>query len=180
MPNKNELFYIQTKLISQDAHFTELRFCIDGQNILEYRYKNEPFTRTSTGNFDDLFEYLEQTLSLVESDVSFPYEVEGNSATEMDANARHFDSEDFDEFDAYYDKLDAWSRPHSWIHARDIYYVADVMFRKVDNDIEMSWDNENLYDDVRYTSLRGCVRIPCDQYKTVILTAIEDYRKLWG
>lgn len=179
MSNDKTEFIIQTRLFSEQHHESECLMLVFGKNILEYVYKDEKNSRTTTGNLDDLMAYLEHTLEFTDSDEPFPYCVSGNTAAELDRAAREFSSDDMDVFDEYYDKLDEWSYAHSWLHAGNGYYLPDVMFRRVSNEIEISWDNENLYEDVLYTSLKGYVRIPCEQYKAVIQSALEDYHKLW-
>lgn len=171
---------LQTRLFSEQHHESECLMLVFGKNILEYVYKDEKNSRTTTGNLDDLMAYLEHTLEFIASDEPFPYCVSGDTAAEMDRAAREFSSEDMDVFDAYYDKLDEWSYAHSWLHASNGCFVPDIMFRKINDEIEISWDNENLYDDVYYISLKGSVRVPCEQYRAVVQKAICDYRRLWG
>ena len=170
---------LNVKLVLLEDHETAIRFMINGANLMEFYYKDEKSSRTSTGNFDDLFEYLEETLSLVESDVPFPYAIEGNDAFDLIRRAEEKAPAD-DAYIDFFEPVHEWSYSHSWRHARAGSFIPDVLFRKVDDDIEISWDNENIDADVRYTSLRGCVRVPCAMYKAVVLAAIEDYRKLWA
>jgi hypothetical protein len=65
--------------------------------------------------------------------------IDGECAAELDNNARDFESNNESEMDEYYDQLNDWTYKHSWMHARDGAIVPDVMFRKVDNDMEISW-----------------------------------------
>jgi len=171
---------INTQIHDPEYHESELQFWINDINILEYRYQSEEKTRTATGNLYMIFEYLEDSLRFIDNDTPFPHQVKGNSACELDRNARYFESDDDEEFDAFFDPLDEWSREHSWIIARLDIYLANVMFRKVDDCIEISWDNHDLYKDVQFLSLEGCVRIPCEEYRKVILKAVDDYNKLWN
>ncbi len=49
----------------------------------------------------------------------------------------------------YYDSLDDWTYNHSWYHARSGAVVPDVIFRKTDDKIEISWWNDQE-DERRY------------------------------
>ncbi len=180
MKSEESSLAFQVRIISEQYHESELVLLVHGINILEYVYKDETKRRTIIGNIDDLMAYLESTIQFTDSDIPFPYHVLGDNASELDKEARKYDTDDMDEFDKYYDTLDEWTYPHSWIHAGNGYFIPDVMFRKVDTDIEISWNNENLYDDAKFTSLTGCVRIPCEQYITIIQNTIETYRRLWN
>lgn len=171
---------IETSILSREEHESVLQFIINEENILMYLYQDEKSPRTTVGNIDAIIDYLQETLNFIKFDNEFPYKNDGKSASEMTILARNYDSDDLEEFDAYYDKLDDWVWSHSWLHERDYFYIADIMFRKVDDCIEISWDNHDLYEDVQFLSLEGCVRIPCEEYRKVILKAVADYNKLWN
>lgn len=166
------------KIYDLEEHLTEFYFYVNGKNILEYIYDSKE-KWTTTGDLDDLLEYLKYTLSFIEHDEPFPYDIKANSAVEMDDIARDFDTDDQEEFDRYYDKLEDWSWKHCWVHERAGAFVPDVMFRKVRDNIEISWMSAFEDENVQFTNPKGCVLVPCFEYFDTITDIISAYNQLW-
>ena len=160
-------------------HDTEFKMFINKKNILEFKFNGE--SRTTTWNIDDVIIFLHsKVLVFTNDDIKFPIEIEGTSAAEKANNARDFDTDDEDEFDKYYDALNDWVYDHSWQHECQGGYIADVIFRKVENNIEVSWDNRELYDDVEYTDLTGYKLIDIDTFTKIIIQLFDDYNNMWN
>ena len=97
----------------------------------------------STQNINEV-----QSFSLIYSFFNDTHETEikmmvnGEYAAIKDINARDFDTEDDDEFDAYYDKLDDWNIRQRWHPASGGSILADLYFQLVEGNIEISWNNQ--------------------------------------
>ena len=78
------------------------------------------------------------------SEDPYPVDVAGIYAAEKDDNARNFDSDDEDVFDAYYDKLYEWNERHRWHPASSGAILADVYVQLAGENMEISWDNRKL------------------------------------
>ena len=98
-----------TATFFEDVHTTELSMFAKGKNILAFRQGNEIFTTRC--NLDELVLWLKDFISNLSED-PYPVDVAGIYAAEKDDNARNFDSDDEDVFDAYYDKLYEWNERH--------------------------------------------------------------------
>ena len=98
-----------TATFFEDVHTTELSMFAKGKNILAFRQGNEIFT--TRWNLDELVLWLKDFISNLSED-PYPVDVAGIYAAEKDDNARNFDSDDEDVFDAYYDKLYEWNERH--------------------------------------------------------------------
>ena len=178
MDKQQRIIKAKFKIYDIEEHMTEFYFYVNGKNILEYIYDSKE-KWTTTGYLDDLMEYLRFTLSFIDNDEPFPYDYEANSAIELDEIARDFDTDDEEEFYKYYDKLNDWRWNHCWHHERAGAYIADVMFRKVGNNIEISWDSEHEGEHVLFTNPKGCVLVPCFEYFDTITDIISEYNQLW-
>ena len=121
-----------SKKTSDEEHLCQLKLYINGKNICEWKDRQTGEKRTIWWNLDELISYLYETTTFLYHDEPFPYRVEGECASELENNARGFESEDESTMDEYYDKLNDWVYNHSWNHARSGAIVPDIIFRNVD------------------------------------------------
>ena len=105
----------------------------------------------------------------------YPVDVSGEYAAQKDSNAREFDSDDDEEFDAYYDKLDDWNERHRWHPASDGAILADLYFQLVGDSVEISWNNEDLYDDVSFVNVSGGFSVEKTTFVSVVGEFLRDY-----
>ena len=98
---------------------------IEGNNILAFHHDGIP--STTRWNLDELALWLRQFVDNMQED-PYPVEADGEYAAMKDYSAREFDSDDEDEFDAYYDMLDDWNLRHRWHPSSSGAILADVYF----------------------------------------------------
>lgn len=94
-----------------ETHETELSMLINGNNILAFERNDTVLT--TRWNLDELAEWLRNFIDHMADD-PYPVESDGEYAAMKDISARDFDTDDEDEFDAYYDKLYEWNLRHRW------------------------------------------------------------------
>lgn len=153
---------------------TEITMFIEGKNILEFT--NGGILRTTRWNLDELTMWLREFVDNLQED-PYPVEVEGRYAADKDDNARDFDSEDEEEFDAYYDKLWDWCHMHKWHSASSGAILADLYFQLVSDKVEISWDNRS--DEAEFTYLRGGTSIDKNLFVDVINKFLNAYADHW-
>lgn len=105
----------------------------------------------------------------------FPLPCEGNNAIELYNNSGDFDSDDDNEFDVWFEKRQDWHFNHSWYSDRGGSYLADVIFRRVNNTIELAWDNTILYSNIKYVNPKGVYYIPVEMFQTVVDDFIKEF-----
>ncbi len=174
--NKKE-FAIDIKKISDTDHTSKLKVYVNGKNICQWTDKETGKKETVWWNLDELINYLYSTIGFFEEDNTFPIDVEGECASEMENNARDFESDNEEEMDDYYDKLNDWVYDHSWNHARAGAVVPDVIFRNVDDKMEISWWNDD--DEVDFTYIYGYCLVDKKQYIDIITTLFNEYNAMW-
>ena len=96
-----------------------------------------------------------------------------------DISARDFDSENEEEFDEYYDKLDEWNLHHRWHTASSGAILADLYFQLVGENVEISWNNEDSEDEVLFNCIIGGKKIKKEIFIKVINEFLQDYAKHW-
>ncbi len=159
-----------------ESHETEISMLINGNNILSF--ENGGRILTTRWNIDGLALWLREFLNHMEED-PYPVEAEGEYAAIKDINARNFDSDDDEEFDAYYDKLDEWNFRHRWHPASDGAIVADLYFQLIGENVEISWNNCEPEDGVCFKYKLGGKRIPKEQFVSVINSFLKAYANHW-
>ena len=155
-----------------DDKETELYIYHENINILEFTRKENTFT--TRWNLDSISSWLRDFLDNMCED-PYPVDTDGEYVAQKDISAREFDSDDDEEFDAYYDKLDEWNQRHRWHYASDGAIIADVYFQLVGNKVELSWNNNDLYDGVIFSSVMGGCSIDKDTFVNVVEEFLKDY-----
>ena len=84
---------------------------------------------------------------------------------------------DDDEFDEWFEKRQEWYFRHSWYANRGGSYLPDILFRRVDNKIELEWDNSDLYEGINFINCKGTYYLDILFFQEVIDSFIEDYFK---
>ena len=159
-----------------DTRVTELFLYIDGVNVLEFAVGGQVVT--TKWNLDDLAFWLRHFIDNMGDD-PYPFDVKGLCAAEKDENARSFESDDDAVFDAYYDKIDSWNERHRWHPACNGAILSDVYFMAKDNLVEISWNNVNLYDDIKFTNLTGFSLVDKQTFYLVSDSFLKEYAKHW-
>lgn len=109
------------------------------------------------------------------NEIEFPLLIEGNNAIELYNNSGDFDSDDDDEFDSWFEKRQDWYFKHSWYSNNGGSYLADVIFRRVQDTIEIAWDNTELYSEVKFNNPKGIYYVPFELFENVVDSFIEDF-----
>jgi hypothetical protein len=155
---------------------TELSMFIDEKNILAFeRYGQKLTTRW---NLDDLALWLRNFINNMSED-PFPVAVEGEYAAIKDILAREFDTDDDQLFDEYYDKLDEWNLRHRWHTTCNGAILADLYFQLVEDDVEISWNNQDAEDGVDFDFEIGGVSIPKEIFLNEINSFLRAYANHW-
>ena len=175
MNNKKDTLTIKYSFFDESRE-TELAMLVNGNNILGY--KRDDVSYTTRWNLDDIAFWLRDFLDNMRED-PYPVETEGEYAANKDIAARDFDSDDDEEFDAYYDKLDEWNLRHRWHTASSGAILADLYFQLVGDFVEISWNNEDAEDGVIFDNEIGGCRIEKEQFASAVNEFLSAYAMHW-
>ena len=159
-----------------DTHETELSMNVNRINILAFVRNGASLT--TRWNLDELAEWLRNFIDHMAED-PYPVEADGEYAAMKDISARDFDSDNEDEFDAYYDKLDEWNLRHRWHPASSGAILADVYFQLIGDKVEISWNNENSGDGIEFQNQLGGARINKGVFYATVDTFLKAYANHW-
>jgi len=149
---------------------------INENNILSFH--RDGASSTTRWNLDELALWLRKFLDNMKED-PYPVETDGEFAAMKDISAREFDSDDEEEFDAYYDKLDEWNLRLRWHPASSGAILADVYFQLVGEYVEISWNNEDAEDGIAFDNIIGGARIKKEVFSRTIDDFLRAYALHW-
>lgn len=141
------------------------------------QYKREDSLTTYQWNLIYIVEWFSENLKYILSDEPFPLPVEGQHSLELLDNCLLFDSDNDDEFDAWFDTKQEWEFKHSWFSNRAGSFLPDVFFRRVNGDIEIAWNNESTYssEGISFINPIGSEYVPLGIFESTIKNFIEDF-----
>jgi len=122
-----------------------------------------------------IVEWLCKNKNNILNESQFPLPSEGNNALELYYNSGDFDSDNIDVFDTWFKKRQDWYFKHSWYSNNGGSYLADVLFRRVADTIEIAWDNTELNSEIKYNNPKGIYYIPIKLFQNVVDSFIEDF-----
>lgn len=174
--NNNESTFLIKYAFIDETRETELKILVNGVNILSFCRNNH--IMTTQWNLDDIALWLRNFIDHLSED-PYPVEADGEYAAIKDINAREFDSDDDEEFDAYYDKLDEWNARHRWHPASQGAILADLYFQLVDDMVEISWNNQDAEEGVIFTSELGGVSVRREVFCNEVNSFLKEYSDYW-
>ena len=150
-----------------------LKLCVDGVDILKYKING--VEKDYVGNVVAISDWLDENLKFILTEQPCPVETAGNSGIEKYNNCFCLPDEIIERRIA---EIQQWGFQRDWIVARGGSFLAEVFFRKVDNFIEISWDNRTTYSKygVVFNCPTGNVLIPQDIFITTIKDFLQNMR----
>ena len=136
----------------------ELELKIEGKNICEFTVDGK--IEKDTANLIFLSDWFENNLKFILSEEDkFSYKIKGNCGIEIIEKAYEMGNKNHEEIE-WFEKIHEWSERHLWTFSGLEMVYPDVMFRKINDKIEVSWDSTNKYRDnmtykIEFTNLKG-------------------------
>ncbi|WP_353961270.1 DUF5984 family protein [Paenibacillus sp. S-12] len=148
---------------------------VQGVDICQYKRQNS--VTIYQWNLIYIVEWFSENLKYILSDVPFPLPVEGQHSLELLDNCLLFESDDDNEFDAWFDTKQEWEFKHSWFSNRAGSFLPEVFFRRVNDELEIAWNNESTYssEGISFMNPTGIVYLPISIFESTIKNFIEDF-----
>lgn len=126
-----------------------------------------------------LVQWLCQNFRYIIQDDPFPLPVTGKNSIELYNNSLKLEVDDEEQRDKWFEDRQNWYSRHNWFWNRSGSFLAEVYFRKVEDSIEVAWDNENTYfeDGIDFIYPKGVSYIPINNFKNTMKAFIEDFLK---
>lgn len=168
-------FSIQYEFFDNEQK-TQISMLVNGDNILSFERDGQILT--TRWHLDELALWLRKFIDNMADD-PYPVEAEGDYAAIKDINAREFDTDDDEAFDAYYDQLDEWNSRHRWHTASEGAILADVYFQMVGDHVDISWNNQDSEEGVTFRHILGGTSVSKEQFTQEIDSFLKAYANHW-
>lgn len=147
---------------------------VNGRELCGFSKNNQE--QTYEWNLIYVVEWICENLPIIIQDEEFPLPVKGNTTFELLTNSLDFDSENDDEFDDWFSTKQDWEFKHSWFSSRGGSYLPQIYFRRNVNQIEISWNNESLYNSgISFPYLIGVEYVPMQVFESVLRNFVQDF-----
>lgn len=171
---KREIFAIEYEMLDMENGYFEMwvhntPICCYFKNSIMYQYK---------WNLSYIVEWLNKNILNILKENEFPLPVKADTSIDFYNKSGDFDSDDIDEFDKWFEKRQEWYFSHSWYANRAGSYLAEVLFRRVNNTIEIEWDNTDLYDGVYFVNPKGLYYVDVEFFQQTVSDFIMDFNIL--
>lgn len=157
-----------------------LEMYVNEKNICEFTVDGK--VETDTANLIFLSDWFKHNLEFIlDTNDKFPLDVAGISGIEKREKAYEIGNEKNKEIE-WFENIHEWSERHMWTFSGIEMIFPSVVFRRVDDKIEISWNNTDKYKNEKYKiefiNLKGMALIGIEEFETEILKFIEEIEKI--
>ena len=153
-----------------------LKVYVDDKNICEFTVDGR--IEEDTGNLIFLSDWFKNNLKFIlNKNDEFPLAVDGNSGIEIRKKAYAIGIKENKEIQ-WFEAIHEWSEQHLWTFSGLEMIYPDVMFRRIENKIEISWDSKNKYTDnknykIEFTHPKGSFFVNMEKFEKEVLSFID-------
>ena len=158
-----------------------LKVYVDDKNICEFTVDGR--IEEDTGNLIFLSDWFKNNLKFIlNKNDEFPLAVDGNSGIEIRKKAYAIGIKENKEIQ-WFEAVHEWSERHLWTFSGLEMIYPDVMFRRIENKIEISWDSRNKYKDnknykIEFTNLKGRFFVNMEKFEKEVLSFIDRVERI--
>ena len=158
-----------------------LKVYVDDRNICEFTVDGR--IEEDTGNLIFLSDWFKNNLKFIlNKNDEFPLAVDGNSGIEIRKKAYAIGIKENKEIQ-WFEAIHEWSEQHLWTFSGLEMIYPDVMFRRIENKIEISWDSRNKYTDnknykIEFTYPKGSFFVNTEKFEKEVLSFIDRIEKV--
>lgn len=158
-----------------------LKVYVDDRNICEFTVDGR--IEEDTGNLIFLSDWFKNNLKFIlNKNDEFPLAVDGNSGIEIRKKAYAIGIKENKEIQ-WFEAIHEWSERHLWTFSGLEMIYPDVMFRRIENKIEISWDSRNKYKDnknykIEFTNLKGRFFVNMEKFEKEVLSFIDRVERI--
>lgn len=149
-----------------------LKLYVYGNSLCTYVNNNQIYEYR--GNIKTLAGWFDRNLNTIIEEDKFPLDVEGTTGIELYDNSSDVELENEEDLFRWYELRQNWYFKHSWYSERGGSYLADLIFRRFNDEIEISWNNTHLYKGINFLNPSGAVYINKDIFIKTIKMFIDE------
>jgi hypothetical protein len=159
----------------------EMRLWVEGIDLLEtyeVMYNGQKKLILYQWNLNMIIEWLAANLHTIITPVDFPNNIDANNAMDyLNQNRILTPDIEKDEFWEWHENSFEWLDTHWFRGAADGSNLPHLFFRRVNNNIEICWNNEGLFDDrdIYFCSQQGCKLVDMNVFYKVVKDFINNF-----
>ena len=167
----------------------EISMFVNNENLMSYKYNGN--SKISTWDFSFIVEFFRDNLKFILTEDNYPINVNKDViGIEFLKNTNKYvnglidwskidadDELEFEKLEKLSEIKDNWVYKHSWNYYNTGAYIPDVVFRKIGQNIEVSWDNSDN-EKIKFNSIKGTYLIPINGFERIIRDFIINYNKI--
>jgi len=165
VPNQGEGIFCES--------WGSFKMLVNGVDICEYTdYEN---TKDYTWNLYFIIEWLCEKMQYIIGYDPFPLPIQADTVTNLIEKANEFVTDDDVEEYLWFQAKSLWTSKHSWFSNRGGSVLTNTYFRRVDEQVEISWCNDFWFEKgIKFVNPRGCFIMPKSEFKKVIFDFLKN------
>jgi hypothetical protein len=132
-----------------------------------------------TANLIYIVEWFSENLEYILSDDLLDLPVKGDNALELYNNSLELKTDDELEQDRWFEIRQDWFSRHNWFSNRGGSFLAEIFFRKVQDNIEIVWDTSKTVQEegIRFDTPQGVCYVSLATFQSVVFDFLWDIVK---
>lgn len=148
---------------------------VNGKNISAYLYNGGIYYGMC--RISELIDWINDNLKYILSDDPFPVKTNAETGTDMWLYSDNCIPENYEKSMTFHEKRQNWIWHHSMDTCKDEFCMPFIVFRKVGDDIEISWNNiDHNYKDVDFRYKYGVYYLNLDDFKSELYNFIKFHK----
>jgi hypothetical protein len=177
----NKSFAIEYELISNPNHengilkesWGKFSVLIENKDICEYKIEDKIYKYE--WNLINVVEWLCVYLEFIIGYDPFPLPIKADDVLSLIQVCDEFESSEDDEMYLWYQAKSLWLFRHSWFNNRDGSILSNVYFRRVQDEIEIAWDNSFFEEEgVSFIYPKGVYKVNKDEFKDIVFKFLNE------
>ncbi|MBC2163653.1 DUF5984 family protein [Listeria booriae] len=152
----------------------KLQFYIGNQDICSYKKNNK--IESYSSNLFCVVTWLCENIEYIIGYDPFPLPVSGYNIQTLIEEADKFESDDLVEEYLWYNAKSIWIFKHNWFSCREGSILPQVYFRRIENNIEIYWDNDFWEESgIVFQVPRGSTLVDRKVFKEIITNFVNSF-----
>ncbi len=160
-----DTFAIEYEMTDSDYGWMEI--WVNNRTVCSYLWRDKKFH--FWGHVKLLVEWFSDSIEAILNETEFPLAVNATSSIDFESKCRRLPSDDW--ADARWN----WYISHTWYYLHEDSPLPLVYFRRVENKIEIEWDESDLYDGPVFDNPKGLEFVDVQTFSEVIHKFIESF-----
>lgn len=164
---------IRAKEIQKPSDESKFNMWVNGSQLCSFSFNNWILS-CFYGNISLIRNWFEKNLNIILMEKKFPLDIEAEFSIDFINKYYSFNNSDnICIYEKEFEKVQAWLWSHNWYNCRDGSFIPNVYFRRVENKIEIEWNNTKSFEGEIFDNQKGREYVDVHLFTEVIKTFIN-------